>query len=220
MTKYKPTLDDILKTFFGPNLDGKGACPEEIRRYVKYINDPSGWPDGLNPGEAAIKGFLDDKWNVEKIKEDQVPKPDFFIKDIKTVVEVKSFNIVPEDVILPGFLSTNLRDKNAWIEKFNMTLSDMMKKDTVPRDHYIGAIYVDSPLLFVNHYLVLESDFIEKTDLGVSGVDGLLLYPQKSNNIKQNRIPTFFGKDKQLCDIFSSVYTPEEMKICLVVKVK
>ncbi len=125
------------------------------------------------------------------------------INNIKAVVEVKCFNLLPEEMISPARFSTNLRDEEAWIEKFNLTLTSMKRQDAVDREWYIGTIHLDFALLFISHRLILEPEFIEKTEFKNTEIDCVILFPQKTGDLESNRIPIFFAQHKNLYDIYS-----------------
>lgn len=178
-------------------------------RYTKWVNDPSKWRSGLSPCEEEIKNFLATKWSVEKIKEDGVPRPDFLIRELKATIEVKCINTVPVHNLSEGLLTTNIKDEREWIDKLNLTLEDIVRKDTVDRDWYMGGIYIDQPQLFFSHYLVLEPGFIEKTDFVSQKIDGLLLYSQMTSDLSHNRKPIVVLKNKVLRSIFSKAYSSD-----------
>ena len=214
---YKPPNDinELEKMYYGNNKDGRDVNAEDINRYEKDFNNPEKYPDRLNISESAIKDFLSQIGEVKKIPEEENKTPDFEIIGKNLFVEVKSINTVIGKSISETEHEVNIKNESEWLEKINLTLKDIEKKrDIIPSNSlYIGAIYVDVVQMLGFGKNILNLDFIKRTVLGQTNIDGLLLYIEQSGGNIKNKRPILFSKNPNLTGLFEKHYPDSRLKI-------
>jgi hypothetical protein len=213
-TAYKDrTYEDLLKIYYGPNLNGKNVSKKGIEQYENALRTKlvTKWR------ERDVKQIFSYLGEVEPVRRSNQEKTsDFKIVAEKLIIEATSINTVPageQDEY--GRIPLNLpRSEDEFIEKINKKIEHAEEKeDTFEYDKRIVVIHYDHVLIGLRPDLVekvISPEFIRKTRFLSSSLDGLMFLPQKiallgeDNDIK---IPgqVCYVKEQKMVDLLSRI---------------
>ena len=175
-------IEDLLKIYYGPNIDGRNVSASERRGYEDHMRT-----NVISPmREDEVKQFFSPLGIVEKIsRTNQKKTSDFKIETEKLIVEVKSINTTvageqDEHGNIPINLSAN---ENEFVKKINRQIERAGKKEDTLGYYKIGVICYDvviSALPNNSHIKkIFDPDFIRKTTFPSSPFDALMFLPPK-----------------------------------------
>jgi hypothetical protein len=170
----------------------------EINRYNKYHSDHNRCNFVIKYSEYETKKNLAILGDIKKIPERNIKTADFIIQSKSIIFEVKSINTEFRKKLDIDNIELNIKNKNQFIEKMNLTINDICAKNVDQSKYFFcGVIYIDIVQHIFNNFL-WDYNFIKSTNFAKSKLDGILfLFAQASGNIK-NKKPIFFIKNKQL----------------------
>ena len=204
--KYKPpaTMEELMKIYYK-------SPASEANRYEKYMRNPKDAAGGLSFSEQDIKKFLTRLGEIEKIPEEDNKTPDFKTTELDFFFEIKSVNTVCADTEFEGYKKMNLKTREEFIDKINLTLDEIEKQRG--GDQYIGVIWID----FMQHVFLkyaFDIELIKASNFAAKNIDAVLFYFQQSGgDISRNKIPVLFSKDREITEAFKSRYNNGE---CLI----
>lgn len=215
MTYTPPkNMKDLEKVYYCNNA-------EEMNRHGTYFRNPNNWKSGLNNPEQNVKYFLEQIGNVIKINEDNQSKlPDFEVEiDTKKIegknlfVEVKSINTVYGNPVGNFEKEINIKCETDFINKINLTLTDICEKDVEKNNLYIGVIWLD----VIQHFFTkvyLDKNFIDKTNFSVEKVDGLLIFFERVGGNVEDKKHVLFSKNKKIVKLFNDLRSETKIIEC------
>lgn len=220
-TRYQPpeTILDLENVFY----KGDGGS---INRYNKWLQSPKSEENEISISESHILDFLNQIGGFKKIPEkDGIKTFDFVNEKEKLLVEVKSINTVYENTSENTIFSINLKKRDEWVKKINLTIKDIEAKDKQEHKEFcvMGTIYIDSiQTVFEQQRKIFESDFIKETNFLKSKLNALLIYPAKFAGTKSKIIgrkiieepypnikPTLYSKNDNVAHLFSKINKSE-----------
>jgi hypothetical protein len=213
-TAYKDmTYEDLLKIYYGPNLNGKNVSANEIKQYEDALRTKlvTKWR------ERDVAQFFSYLGEVEPVRRSNQEKTsDFKIVAEKLIIEVTSINTAPageQDEY--GRIPLNLpRSEDEFIEKINEKIEHAEEKeDTLGYNKKIAVIHYDPILVGLRPDFMeklFDLDFIRKTGFLSSSLDGLIFLPPKvailgdDSDIKIPG-PVCYVKEQKMVDLLSRI---------------
>jgi len=213
------TYEDLLKIYYGPNLNGKNVSKKGIEQYENALRTKlvTKWRER---DVAQIFSYLGEVEPVRRSNQEKTS--DFKIVAAKLIIEATSINTAPageQDEY--GRIPLNLpRSDDEFIEKINKKIEHAEKKeDMLGYDKKIVVIHYDVVLVGLRPALIEKMsnpEFIMKTRFLSSSLDGLIFLPPKIAMLGGDNIkipgPICYVKGHKIADLLSNI-TELEVKL-------
>lgn len=212
-TAYKDmTYEDLLKIYYGPNLNGKNISANGIKQYENALRTKlvTKWRER---DVAQIFSYLGEVEPVRRSNQEKTS--DFKVVAEKLIIEVTSINTAPageQDEY--GRIPLNLpRSDDEFIEKINRKIEHAEEKeDTFEYDKRIVVIHYDPVLVGLRPDInkkLGDLAFIKKTRFLSSSLDGLIFLPPKITMLGGDNIkipgPICYVKEQKIMDLLSKI---------------